>query len=173
MKTTQRVKYYRYSSINEDLFESTRKVNKDVVVVIPHVCGNSGDFSSGFAKVLSNVYPETKINYEMLTPYKLGEIQIINIDKNKIVVNMICDNESLNKNNVRTLNYYSLARCMANVRNYIKTNYKDSEIKNCQIHAPRFGTGRSGGDWNFISELINDIWFDIETFIYTPPARKT
>lgn len=166
MKTTQKAKYYRYYSIIGDIFDGINNIAKDTVVIVPHVCGTNGKFNSGFANALSSLYPETKINYEMLPAHKLGEVQIINIDKNKIAVNMICDNESLNKN-VRTLNYYCLGKCMAGIRSYIKTNYKDAEIKKCQIHAPRFGTGRPGGDWNFISELINDIWFDIETFIYT------
>jgi len=171
MKTSQRFKFYKYYAVAGDIFDCINKVNKDIIVVIPHVCGTSGKFNSGFAGALSQKHPETKINYEMLSSYKLGEIQIINIDKNKIVVNMICDNESLNKN-TRTLNYYCLGKCMANIRNYIKLNYKDSEIKKCQIHAPRFGTGRPGGDWNFISELINDVWFDIETFIYTQKRER-
>lgn len=169
MKTTQRAKYYRYYSIIGDIFDGIKNVANDTVVFVPHVCGTNGKFNSGFANVLSTVYPETKINYEMLPSYKMGEIQIINVDKNKIVVNMISNNESLNKN-TRTLNYYCLGKCMASIRGYIKTNY-NSEIKKCQIHAPRFGTGRSGGDWNFISELINDIWFDIETFIYIHKKR--
>ena len=163
MKT---ISYKNYYSINGNIFEYIKNVGKETDIIIPHACGNKGKFNSGFANALAMVYPESKINYEMLPNHRLGEIQIISVDKNKTIINMICDNENAPKN-TRSLNYFCLAKCMANVRNYIKNNYKDSEIKKCQIHAPKFGTGRCGGDWNFISELINDIWYDIETYIHT------
>jgi len=30
--------------------------------------------------------------------------------------------------------------------------------KTTQIHAPLFGSGLAGGNWDFIEELINEIW---------------
>ena len=35
-----------------------------------------------------------------------------------------------------------------------------------QIHAPKFGSGLAGGNLNFIADLIDDIWGNIETYIY-------
>jgi len=40
---------------------------------------------------------------------------------------------------------------------------KDQSV---QIHAPKFGCGLAGGNWNFVSELIRDIWSNIPVFIY-------
>jgi hypothetical protein len=35
-----------------------------------------------------------------------------------------------------------------------------------QIHAPKFGCGLAGGNWNFIQDLITDIWKNIQVFVY-------
>lgn len=162
MKTIQ---YKKYFLITDNIFDYIKKSPKEIDIIIPHVCGSKGKFNSGFANALAEIYPEVKINYEMLPSHKLGEIQVISVDRNKVVINMICDNENSPKNS-RLINYFCLAKCMAGVKSYIRANH-NSEVKQCQIHAPKFGIGRSGGDWNFISELINDIWFDIETYIHT------
>jgi hypothetical protein len=38
--------------------------------------------------------------------------------------------------------------------------------ENIEIHAPKFGSGLAGGNWNFISDLIEDIWGKYNVFIY-------
>ena len=54
------------------------------------------------------------------------------------------------------------------VKNYIKQYIKQNfdQDHNVQIHAPKFGSGLAGGNWNFISCLIEDIWDGIPVFIY-------
>jgi hypothetical protein len=54
---------------------------------------------------------------------------------------------------------------MVGVGKYIQNNFdKDSRV---QIHAPKFGCGLAGGNWNFISELINDIWGKFFVTVYS------
>ena len=68
----------------------------------------------------------------------------------------------------RKINYGELASCMHQIANAISRSRKTSEEFNISIHAPKFGTGKSGGDWRIISELMNDIWQSFEVIIYAP-----
>ena len=33
-----------------------------------------------------------------------------------------------------------------------------NKSENIEIHCPKFGSGLAGGNWNFISDLIDDVW---------------
>lgn len=156
----------KYKFVYGDIFEHIDKTNKDIDILIPHVCNNLGKFSGGFAKIFANKFPEVKINYEIASNYKLGENQKIK-SGNKVFINMIAQNGEHHRGNTRPLNYFCLVKCMADIRNYVKTNYGDIDHKKCQIHCPKIGTGSSGGNWSFISDLIEDIWGDLDVFVYS------
>jgi hypothetical protein len=157
----------KYKFIYGEIFSNIEKLSKNTDIIIPHVCNNNGKFDSGFASILAKKHPEVKINYELLHNYKLGDNQKVKLG-NRIFINMICQNGYIQKNNPRPLNYFNLVKCMADVKHFIKNNYSDSEIKTFQIHCPKFGTGSSGGNWNFISDLIEDVWGDLDVFVYLP-----
>lgn len=158
-----------YKLIFGDLFESIKKQHTDAIV--PHVVSNSGKFSSGFAAAVEKNYPIVKANYEMLSTYKLGENQFIKIDagnrRSIIFVNMIAQNSNARRGK-RQLNYLSLVKCMALISTYIRNNYSEIDSNKVEIHAPKFGCGFAGGNWNFISDLIDDVWGDYTTYVYTP-----
>jgi hypothetical protein len=44
---------------------------------------------------------------------------------------------------------------------------KTEEHNSFEIHCPKFGSGIAGGNWNFISDLIQDIWGSYDVFVYT------
>jgi len=156
----------KYKLIYGDIFEYIEKNERDVDIIVPHVCSTSGKFNTGFAAALSKKFPEVKLNYEILHAHKLGENQKVK-SNGKMFINMICQNGEPYKNNPRPLNYFCLVKCMADVRHFIKNNYKDADIRRCQIHCPKFGVGSSGGNWNFISDLIEDVWADLDVFVYS------
>jgi hypothetical protein len=83
---------------------------------------------------------------------------------------MISQNGVLGQNNKRPINYAYLVKSMLNVKQYIMTNY-DQDAK-VEIHAPKFGSGLARGNWNFISDLIEDIWGNFPVFIYDFNNRK-
>lgn len=157
--------FKKYKLVHGEIFDDIEKL-KNLDIIIPHVCNSSGKFDTGFSCILAKKFPEVKANYEILHNYKLGENQKVR-SGNKIFINMICQNGNIRKNNQRPINYFHLMRCMLDVRHFIKTNYSDSEIKTFQIHCPKFGTGSSGGNWNFISDLIEDAWGDLGVFVYS------
>jgi len=157
-----------YRLVHGDLFESIKKHTSDILV--PHVVDNSGKFNSGFASAVEKNYPIVKANYEMLATYKLGENQFIKVEtgkRNIVFVNMIAQNSN-SKRSKRQINYLSLVKCMAGVGTYIRNSCSEIDSKKIEIHAPKFGCGYAGGNWNFISDLIDDIWVDFTTFVYSP-----
>lgn len=142
-------------------------------VIIPHVCNNVNAFGAGFAGATASHYPIVKENYHMLGLNFLkknpGHSQFVNVythaeyRHNLIFANMIAQNGLISENNKRPLNYAYLMKSMLNIKNYILANYKDSKI---EIHCPKFGCGLAGGNWNFISDLIEDIWGGLVVVVY-------
>jgi len=141
-------------------------------VVIPHVCNNVNVFGGGFTRDLSINYPLVKENFHMLSNPKLGKVQYVEVAKNNvygykiIVANMIAQNGTIGQKNPRPLNYAALAFCMTEVKQYCLDLRKLLDSTKVEIHAPKFGSGLAGGDWNFIQELIIDTWKSFDTFIY-------
>lgn len=141
-------------------------------VIVPHVCNNVNAFGAGFAGQVAQQFPEVKANFHMLgNKSKLGQTQFIVSKTNEkykhsiVFANMIAQNGLISPKNTRPLNYYALAICMNDIRNYIK-NFKMNNDNNIEIHAPKFGSGLAGGNWNFISDLIQDIWQDVSVYVY-------
>lgn len=175
MKTLSKNTKDHYLLIKGDLFESIANLvgggNNGCSIVVPHVCNNINLFGAGFAAAISKNYPIVKENFHLLgNKNSLGQTQFVTAYKDKkfghqlIFANMIAQNGVISKNHNRPLNYYALAKCMANVATYIsQLNQTESRI---QIHAPKFGSGLAGGNWSFIQELIRDIWHQYNVFVY-------
>lgn len=151
--------------VEGDLFEHVpAKLETDKPVFICHVCNDKGGWGSGFVVPLGKIYPVAKESYLATGVYTQGCVQPILVDTisniDIYVMNMIAQTLG----GVRPLNYYSLAACMEKVGDL---------AKNCKasIHAPMFGAGLAGGNWNFIIKLIEDCWLskDIPVTIYYLP----
>jgi hypothetical protein len=177
MKTI--VKKNNITLINGDLFDYINSYinqgNNGSSIIVPHVCNNINSFGAGFAGAVAKHYPSVKENYHLLgnsfLKNNLGYTQFVEVAKDKtyghklIFANMIAQNGTISSNNPRPLNYLALAKSMVGVGKYIQNNFdKDSRV---QIHAPKFGCGLAGGNWNFISELINDIWGKFFVTVYS------
>jgi hypothetical protein len=144
-------------------------------VIIPHVCNNTNLFSAGFAAQIAERFPSVKENFHLLgKKASLGNVQHILVAHNKAyghklyISNMIAQNGIRSPKNLRPINYGSLSRCMEDVKNFASQLVKQDDITKVQIHAPKFGSGLAGGDWNFIENLIEDIWTPMEVYIYLP-----
>lgn len=176
---------YRKNTINYcngDIFQSIEKTasagNNGCSIVVPHVCNNIDKFGAGFTSSIIKNYPIVKENFHMLgSKAVLGYNQYVKVFKDKvynheiIFANMIAQNGTLSDKNKRPLNYLALSKCMYNLYNYVANNLdKDNRV---QIHAPKFGCGLAGGNWNFIENLIEDIWGDLSVFIYNYNPKIT
>jgi hypothetical protein len=167
-----------YGNLQDNLFDNIKSIvkagNNGCSVIVPHVCSNTDNFSSGFAGAIAKHYPVVKENYHLLGSSFLnanpGYVQYVEVYKDAkfghqiIFANMVCQQGTISKQNPRPLNYLSLVKSMSSVSQYINSKF-DRENR-VQIHCPKFGIGSSGGNWNFIEDLIYDIWVNTPTFIY-------
>lgn len=169
----------------KDIFEislnQTKSKELGSNVIIPHVCNNVNAFGAGFARDISHHYPIVKDNYHLLgKKQKLGHVQYITVYKDNyydhelIIANMIGQNGLKSPKNKRPLNYYALAYCMSNVSSFIKNSMVNDTTAKYEIHCPKFGSGLAGGNWNFILNLIEDIWTNYPVVVYEQQrtARK-
>jgi|TARA_B100001094_G_scaffold331074_1_gene398243 hypothetical protein len=182
MRTLNKKQHYIFIN-NVNIFDNTQRIMREqtpaTTVIIPHVCNNIDLFDAGFAANLADRYPMTKENYHLLgrvfLKTNLGYCQMLKVDENKknkssiYVANMIAQNGIRNGKNIRPLNYFALMKSMYSISLFIK---KYTEANNTtdkvEIHAPKFGSGLSGGNWNFIADLIEDIWKDYNVYVYSP-----
>lgn len=171
-----------YILSNNNLFEIIHKrvsgQNHGATIFVPHVCNNIDLFGAGFAAQVAEHYPEVKANYHMLgktfLKNNLGHSQVIKVYEDPkykhrlFFVNMIAQNGIRGGSNIRPLNYAALVKSMVQLSSFIRTNTGVlNKSENVEIHAPKFGSGLAGGNWNFISELIEDIWGNYNVFIYS------
>lgn len=140
-------------------------------VILPYTCYNDSFFENGFNRILAENYPLVKENFLMLPKQSiLGKTQFVEISKDKkyghslIVASMICQKKK--SKNLRSINYAALCYCMTSVINKANDLKNNTEISKVEIHCPKFGTGIVGGDWRFISCLIDDLWGSTDTYIY-------
>ena len=137
--------------IQGDLFAA---LPTDRNVIIPHVCNNIGGWGAGFVVPLSRKWPRTKTEYykkNKLDGLKLGQVQFVKVEDKIIVANMIAQEGLIGPTNPVPLKYEALEACLEQVADYAKTF--DTE-GNLEIHAPKFGSGLAGGDWNKIEPII-------------------
>lgn len=177
IKTNTKInKQSRFMISYNDIFQSSfNRINADhngSSVIIPHVCNNIDLFGAGFASAVARVFPSAKADYHMLgkkfLKENLGYCQIIKVDENSkykhklYIANMIAQNGIISNDNPRPINYFALVKSMYNLSNFInekmKQNAEIGNSSNIEIHCPKFGSGLAGGNWYFISDLIEDIW---------------
>jgi len=152
--------------------------------LIIHVCNDIGGWGRGFVVALSNRYgnaanpnsPEAryrrwhreaqKPNYEGKT-FELGQIQTVYLggceDGRKLaVVNMIGQHDVKTVNGIPPVRYEAIRQCLKQVRE-LALQY------DAEIHAPKFGAGLAGGDWNKIEQLLNEELAEhgVDVHIYT------
>lgn len=164
-----------------------QKIDPDEIVYIPHVCNDQGGWGKGFVMALSRKWMGPQTSYEKWIDLVRFQDEINplgwtlywksmlddKVDTNDIVVcNMIAQHGYKNENNPRPLNYISLVKCMMDVRKNVLEhkiellrNDKEDRIR---IHCPKFGSDLAGGNWEFITCLIEDIWLSsgIDVVVY-------
>lgn len=158
-----------FTHINDRFNNNQNKTS----IIIPHVCNNINLFGAGFAHSVALNYPIVKENYHLLGNHflknNLGYTQFVEVAKDSyghklIFANMISQNGIRSSSHHRPLNYYALTQSMSLVSKFI-SKYFDKENR-VEIHAPKFGCGLAGGNWNLIEYLIEDIWHNIPVYIY-------
>lgn len=138
-------------------------------VVIPHVCNDIGAWGAGVSGAIGKRWPLAESKYKNKYTYRLGEIIRVDIDEIGSlnyyhIVNMIAQHKLPCVANSRPcIRYGALVECMNSVKEYILR-----EIYYHSIHAPMFGAGLAGGNWDVIEQIIHEVWVDngIDVTIY-------
>lgn len=157
------------------------------IPVIPHVVNDIGRWGSGFVNAITARWGEgprmayiawkrfdtdmdelelknVERKYDLLlsTPFHfdLGNVQYIRVsvdDSNVYIANMVGQHQvrGMDDSGRPPIRYAALAKAMETVANRFSHSQKKYEI-----HAPKFGSDLSGGKWEFIEKLIQEIWVD-------------
>ena len=134
--------------------------------IIIHVCNNRGGWGRGFVVALSKKWKEPEEDYRRFMNIsgldkqdQLGVCRAIQVEPDIWVINMIAQDGYKSAINPVPLNYEALQTCLYGVLNRAKD-------LNASIHAPRFGCGLAGGDWNEIERMIDDTLEKQTVYIY-------
>lgn len=167
MRTQQPNTHTNISHIKGNLIEHIAQIlnknsNSTKDIIVPECFSSSLLTDSKFAKTIFSYYPAVEINlnlYRQQNKY-FGTTQFVEIyNKNNknfgkvIFANMICKRHNRNS---RQLDYIALAKCLTDIKSYIRTNYKDRSDNKPIISTIRFGCGKSGGNWNLIEPMVQD-----------------
>jgi len=144
-------------------------------ILIPHICNNVGGYGAGVAKAIARKWPEAAqcyrehikdfFNNKLPILGTVNRVHIYNDDNEIYIMNMIAQSGYISNENPRPIKYTALIKCMDLVMLDVKS---DERLDNASIHCPKFGSKLSGGDFNFVLALINEIWIDngIDVTIY-------
>ena len=136
--------------------------------IIIHCCNDCGKWGAGFVLALSKRWKEPEVQYRKWgngyisrPPYLLGEVQFVNVEDDVVVANMIGQHGVGSVNGSVPIRYPAIAKCLGKVAEVAQRH-------GASIHAPRFGAGLAGGDWETIEALIVKILCDkdIQVTIY-------
>lgn len=131
--------------------------------VIAHGCNCLGGFGSGFAKAVAERYPDVKTAYLLRHAHKgwkLGDIQPCSTldGTDRLIVNCATQERYGPKDQGPYVSYPAIRTVMKNlVRDYPSG-----------FAMPKMGAGLAGGNWDIISEIINEESGPVEVRVYVP-----
>lgn len=128
---------------------------------IAHGCNCSGGFGSGFAKAVAERYPSVREAYlhrYNTRGWKLGEVQLLGIGDGSGREIANCATQ-LRYGKPTEGPYVSYLAIREVVRNLVQSWPQGFAM-------PKIGAGLAGGNWDIISEIINDESKDVEVRVY-------
>jgi O-acetyl-ADP-ribose deacetylase (regulator of RNase III) len=150
-----------------NIFKTARSAAKDKTIIIPHICNNKGGWGRGFVLSISNEWekPEQSYRkwYNSRTNFKLGFIQLVNVEDRIYVCNMIAQDGYKSEQNPRPISYEALSKSLQKL---VNNNWIQQNKNNITIMMPRIGCGLGGGKWEEIEKIISNIMLDFEIEVY-------
>jgi hypothetical protein len=174
MKTKTNYSIPSVDSVNANIFDSAESAinlsSSSVNIFIPNVCSIVEDNVSSFSRELYKRFPIVEASLNVTSHKKPGRVAFVDVkvnNKNKsriIVGNMFCQTQA--RKPKRALHYGQLVFAMYEVKQKLLEFQKNAPDFTNEIHCPKMGVGIAGGNWNFISDLIVDIWGDFRVVAY-------
>ncbi len=128
--------------------------------LVIHCCNNRGQMGSGVALAIAKKWRGARDRYiqwytEIQTDVKkavmlpLGMVQFVTVESHIVVGNMIGQNGTISKENPTPIDYAAIRSCLGKVRQYVG-------LTKASVHAPKFGAGLAGGNWETIEKIIQE-----------------
>jgi len=121
--------------------------------IICHSCNDLGIFGAGFVIPLGNRYPIVKEQYLEWSksspsgqPFRLGEVQFVQVDPKIWVANLI-GQKGVGFRSGPPVRYEALYEGFAKVADFAIAHTAD-------VVMPRIGCGLGGGEWKTVEKLI-------------------
>jgi len=129
--------------------------------LVAHGCNCSGGFGSGFAKAVATRYPHVREGYLHrfnTRGWQLGEVQLIAIGdgSGRIIANCATQQRYGKPTDGPFVSYPAIRQV---VRNLCQSWPNGFAI-------PKIGAGLAGGNWDIISEIINEESGSVEVRVY-------
>ncbi len=131
--------------------------------LLVHCCNDMGRWGSGFVVPLAKKWKDTEAEYRRWfkddnDSFKLGQIQIVPVEKDIKVVNMIgqrstgIDQIQVGNDLVEfpPVRYEAIEECLLRVAN-------EALNTGATVVGPRFGAGLAGGDWLKIEAILKRV----------------
>ncbi len=135
--------------------------------VIPHICNDLGKWGKGFVLAISKRWTEPEVAYRRWHRYRnqnnfsLGQIQLIQVEKDKWIANMVAQRGTKIGSNGPPIRYDALNTCLKAV------SFQAKRLQ-ASIHMPRIGCGLAGGRWNRVEPLIRTaISKKVQVYVYS------
>ncbi len=132
--------------------------------IIAHVCNDQGGWGRGFVLAISKRWkkPETAyrewFNSGSRDDFNLGNVDFVQVKNDILVANMIAQQGYKTSNSI-PIRYEALRKCLEEVCEVAKYN-------SASVHMPRIGCGLSGGSWDIVGPMIEEIFKDVKVFVY-------
>ena len=129
--------------------------------VIAHVCNVQGGWGKGFVLALSKRWKAPERAYRNVKEYRLGTIQMVEVEEGLFVCNMMCQDGYRNSSNPVPLKYDHLETCLSKLNQW-------SVERGMAVAMPKIGSDLAGGNWETISEIIGRT-ITVPTTVYLLP----
>jgi O-acetyl-ADP-ribose deacetylase (regulator of RNase III) len=127
---------------------------------IIHGCNSKGKFRSGFAKAVRDMYPGCYEAY-MSEFYKnglhLGNIVVYNDPKTEVTIFNAITQDSFGYDGNQYIDYGAIKTALIRA---------DDATVGGRLAMPKIGAGLGGGDWEIISNLIEECVINNEPYVY-------
>ncbi len=134
--------------------------------IIAHIVNDKGGWGKGFVLSISKRWkkPETAYrewyNSRVRDDFKLGNVDYVQVRNDILIANMLAQQGYNTDNKGPPIRYDALKKCLADV-------YEVAEYTSASVHMPRIGTGLSGGKWEIIGPMIEEIFADsVKVYVY-------
>ena len=119
---------------------------------ILQIVNDEGKYGAGFSGALSRRWPKVETEYrkwwrERFGKLLLGDIQVIQILSDLVVINMVAQKGIVSEKNPKPIDYAALQKCLGKAGDEISQH-------TAGVHIPRIGCQRAGGTWEEVEPLI-------------------